>query len=106
MVIDMKLRNLHYISCVIALALIFASLPSHACEVDELYAEIETILSQPNGSNILKEKASALSEELAIITLDGSPERVEKATFLMRYSDPAPNWDAAVSNLLTSGENH
>jgi hypothetical protein len=100
----MKLRILYHISCVISLALTFTSLPSYASEVDELYAEIETILSLPNGSNILKEKASELSEELVIATLDKNPERVEKATFLMRYADPAPNWDAAVSNLLASEE--
>lgn len=100
----MKFKNLRSIKWVIALGLIFGSLASFASEVDELYAEIEVILVQPNGSSILKEKASGISEELAIAILDDDPERVEKATFLMRYSDPAPNWDAAVSTLLTSEE--
>jgi len=100
----MKLNTLHQIARITILALFFVPLPSYASEVDELYAEIETIFAQPNGSNILKERASELSEELAITILDEDPERVEKATFLMRYADPAPSWDAAVSNLLASEE--
>lgn len=101
----MKLNILHQTAYITILALAIVPLTSYASEFDELYAEIETIFAQLNGSNILKEKASELSEELAIAILNEDPERVEKATFLMRYADPAPNWDAAVSNLLTSEEN-
>lgn len=100
----MKLKDLCSIRWMIFVGLIFVSLTSYASEVDELYAEIEVILSQRNGSNILKEKASGISDELAISILNDDPEMVEKASFLMRYADSAPNWDAAVSTLLTSEE--
>lgn len=101
-VTNMKLNILYQSACGIILALSFIPLSTYANEVDELYAELEVIFSQPNGSNILKEKASRISDELAIAILDDNLERVEKAALLMRYVQPAPSWDTIVYNLMTS----
>ncbi len=77
---------------------------ARADDINALYAEIETLLLQPDGTSQLKERSSALSQELAATILEGDLEKTGKAAFLMRYADPAPNWDKAVSYLLTSEE--
>lgn len=86
----------------LALALIAAT--ATADEVDELYSEIELLLSKPNGNAELRVKASAIKEELADVLLDDEPERVEKAAFLMRYAEPGQSWDSAIAAALAADE--
>lgn len=98
----MSYKNIKRAICACVFLFILLHTSVRADYINALYGEIETLLLQRDGAALLKEKSSAVSQELAAAILGDDLEKVGKAAFLMRYADPAPNWDVAVANLLSS----
>lgn len=90
----------------IAVALVMAAISTAAYgdQIDDLFSDLEGMLSRPDGGKLVARRANEISEKLVDAFKGEDHGRVEKAAFLMRYADPTEGFDEVVAEALSSGD--